>query len=300
MVSTLTAGPPRRLLLATDLSARSDRALDRASLLASQWNAALTIVHALEDQPGDDADLSAYRRRDAGAEARARKEILEANPAARVIIEKGDPSEVILRVAAAEGCDLIVIGVARHELLGRVFLGRTVDSLVRRAQVPVLVVRQRARRPYESIVVASDLSELSGQALGTAQSYFATTPMTLFHAYRPPMSGLVSDPEAYRREFRDRVSQEAQAFLSSRDGLAPAVSRPKVVLELGDPAQALRDYVDNAAVDLVVAGTHGRNLLVEALIGSVAKDLMTTLPCDTLLVRSASASVTGNVPDTKP
>ena len=300
MVSTLTAGPPRRLLLATDLSARSDRALDRASLLASQWHAALTIVHALEDQPGDDADLSAYRRRDAGAEARARKEILEANPAARVIIEKGDPSEVILRVAAAEGCDLIVIGVARHELLGRVFLGRTVDSLVRRAQVPVLVVRQRARRPYESIVVASDLSELSGQALGTAQSYFSATPMTLFHAYRPPMSGLVSDPEAYRREFRDRVSQEAQAFLSSRDGLAPAVSRPKVVLELGDPAQALRDYVDRAAVDLVVAGTHGRNLLVEALIGSVAKDLMTTLPCDTLLVRSASASVTGNVPDTKP
>ena len=295
MVSKLTAGPPRKLLLATDLSARSDRALDRATLLADAWNAELIIVHALQEQPDDDPALSGYRNQHAGAETRARADIHETNPTATVVVEAGEPGEVILRTAAAHGCDLIVIGVARYELLGRVFLGSTVDYLLRRAEVPVLVVRQRPRRLYGTIVVASDFSEPSGRALETATSFFAPTPTTLFHAYRPPMSGLVSDPEAYRQQFRDSVSKEAQSFLTSRGIAETAEDRPKVALAYGDPAHTLRAYVDENAVDLVVAGTHGRSALVEVLIGSVAKDLVTTLPCDTLLVRSVSEAVSQSV-----
>jgi len=45
-----TFTPPKKVLLATDLSARSDRALDRATQLARQWDAGLVVVHALEDQ----------------------------------------------------------------------------------------------------------------------------------------------------------------------------------------------------------------------------------------------------------
>jgi len=45
-------GPPKAILLATDLSARCDRALDRAALLASEWQAQLIIVHALGDATG--------------------------------------------------------------------------------------------------------------------------------------------------------------------------------------------------------------------------------------------------------
>ncbi len=46
---------PHHLLLATDFSARCDRAQDRAVQLALQWNARLTAVHALgaTDVPND-------------------------------------------------------------------------------------------------------------------------------------------------------------------------------------------------------------------------------------------------------
>src|SRR5690606_5948022 len=40
---------PSTILLATDLSARCDRALDRAAMLASQWHAELVVLHAIED-----------------------------------------------------------------------------------------------------------------------------------------------------------------------------------------------------------------------------------------------------------
>lgn len=295
MAGRLTAERPRRLLLATDLSARSDRALDRATQLANQWNAELIVVHALEEPPVSDAVPSWHRRADgrATAEARARQEIHATNPAARVVVEAGQPGEVILRTAEAQGCDLIVVGIARDELLGRVFLGSTVDCLLQRAHAPVLVVRRRARQPYSSIVVATDFSEPSGQALETAASLFAPAAIKLFHAYRPPMSGLVSDPAAYRQQFKESVAKEAQEFLAMRNVSGVTGVSREIMLEYGDPDRVLRDYVEEKSIDLVVAGIHGRSALMDVLIGSVAKNLVTTLPCDTLLVRSVVGSASG-------
>src|SRR5699024_10481074 len=45
------ATPPRRLLLATDLSSDCDRALDRSAQLAIQWDVPLHVVHALAPEP---------------------------------------------------------------------------------------------------------------------------------------------------------------------------------------------------------------------------------------------------------
>ena len=56
-----TAAKPANLLVATDLSARSDRAVERTLLLARQMRAGLTILHVVEaDRPGGISD----RRRD--------------------------------------------------------------------------------------------------------------------------------------------------------------------------------------------------------------------------------------------
>ena len=42
-----------RILLATDLSARSDRAMDRAMMLAKREGAELVVLHVLEPVPGN-------------------------------------------------------------------------------------------------------------------------------------------------------------------------------------------------------------------------------------------------------
>ena len=71
----------------------------------------------------------------------------------------------IVRTAETRGCDLIVTGMARNETLGRFWLGRTVDRLLTTSPVPLLVVRQRVRRPYAHIVVATEMSDSSLHAL---------------------------------------------------------------------------------------------------------------------------------------
>ena len=48
MATTWTAGKPRNIMLATDLTPASDRAFDRAVQLATEWDAALTVCHVVE------------------------------------------------------------------------------------------------------------------------------------------------------------------------------------------------------------------------------------------------------------
>ena len=59
------SGRPKKILLATDLSSRSDRALDRAAALAAHWQSALVVLHVLENFERDTLDagqLPSWRR----------------------------------------------------------------------------------------------------------------------------------------------------------------------------------------------------------------------------------------------
>jgi nucleotide-binding universal stress UspA family protein len=58
-----------------------------------------------------------------------------------VIIKQGEPVELILSQAKEIGCDLVVMGTHGHGLLADAMMGSTATRVVRRSQVPVLIVR---------------------------------------------------------------------------------------------------------------------------------------------------------------
>ena len=289
-------GPPKKILLATDLSSRCDRALDRAAALAAQWQSALVVLHVLEKF--DPSTLEARQpptwRRPPDPVSVAWKQLLADVSAvagkATVLIGEGDPVGMIMHTAETEQCDLIVVGIARDELLGRFRLGRTVDRLLRRARVPLLVVKDRPRRAYRHIVVATDFSDLSRHAVEAAARFFPEQRLTVFHAYNAPMHGLMTNPVSYRREYRKVAAREFEAFLAKVD--RPVTwHTPHVLIEDGLPTFLLRDYVREKDVDLVVLGTHGRSAILELFIGSVAKAIMDEAPCDALVIREPHAAV---------
>jgi len=288
-------GPPKKILLATDLSARCDRALDRALALASEWQAGLVVVHVLENASPvpDESDAQPSWRRPpnarSAAEMRARADLSAVAADATVVIESGDAAEAILRTARTHDCGLIVTGVARNELLGRLVLGGTTTRLARRSERPVLVVRKRARRPYARIAVATDFSESSRHALEATRCFFPRQGLTLFHAYDAPLSLMASDATSHRAQFHDAALRDAEAFLEASAPAGRSGARPELVLEYGDPDRLLAEYVDTTGIDLVALGTHGRSAMFHILIGSVAQSLVETLPCDVLVVRAPEA-----------
>jgi nucleotide-binding universal stress UspA family protein len=68
----------------------------------------------------------------------------------------------------------------------------------------------------------------------------------------------------------------------------PEEARRQLVtlVEPGQPAQLVREYVRDRGADLVVLGTRGRGVMLEAFIGSTAKSVLASLPCDALIVRA--------------
>lgn len=280
---------PQTILLATDLSPRCDRALDRAVFLAGQWQAKLVILHILEDVRYGDSDalVPSWRRPPDPFAIAQRRLIEDVGPVAQtatLVIEEGDPAESIQRTVEAHDCDLVITGIARDEPFGRFVLGTTVDRLLRIATVPVLVVKNRARQAYRDIVVATDFSAASRHALEMAVRCFPGQKLTIFHAYDPPMSGLVSDPASYRGQLRATLERDYQAFVDESPSAETIRKLARPVIEFGRPDTLLRDYSAERRIDLVVLGTEGRSALFEIFVGSVAKEIMAELPCDALIV----------------
>ena len=292
-------GAPRTILLATDLSARADRALERAVAIAQRHDARLVIVHAFEeiDEAGVSyvargfpswrrpPDVLATMKRKIGEGLRA--DLGDAIERATIHIEEGDPAEVIERTAAAEQADLVITGIARESPFASrpVVLGKTVEQLLRRLPVPVLIVRNRARSAYQRIVVATDFSESSAHALQMALRFFPNQSLDLLHASEAPYSTLVDDAGLHADRYRAARADEMREFLASTFMSDDDRQRLVKLIEPGSPRQLVRDYVQVHHADLVVLGTHGRGAIQEALLGSTAKSILATLPCDALVVR---------------
>lgn len=268
------------ILVATDLSARSDRAVDRATYLAEKWGVRLIVLHALE--PGSRLEAKPEL---AGQAIRA----VLLNPEAQVdvIPAIGPAPAMIVEAAKSADCGLIVTGVARFNHVGDYFIGTAVDHVVRHATAPVLVVKQRPHGPYTSILVATDYSSCSRQALLTAAALFPDAMLHLVHAYHVPYEGWLRSEEV-----KQEVTREAQAELDAfvADPAIPDTVRARTTARLGygESHTVVWEAADDIGANLVVFGTHGRSGFIPEVIGSMAESLLRCVPQDTLMVRELS------------
>jgi nucleotide-binding universal stress UspA family protein len=292
---------PRKILLATDLGARSDRAMDRATILMNEFGAELLVLHVMEaaDDVGPSPRASIWRPFEPTGpnprlmEIAARQlhaDLRDAGERVTICIEHGDPGDVIPQAAREHGSDLIVTGVARSESLGRFTLGKTVDRVLRDVGISVLVVTDRARSPYRNIVVAVDLSVASREALETAVALFPEQRITVFHAYDVPFLSFMSDSTAIQGTSREAALVDVEAFVQVADVSDDSRKRLEVVVGHGEPEPLLRQLAHDRAIELVVLGVHGRGRVLNAIMGSVARRIVAGLPCDALLVRGGAGT----------
>jgi universal stress protein E len=210
----------------------------------------------------------------------------------RLRVEAGDPFDAIIHVANEEEADLVVMGEHRKRLLRDVFIGTTIERVMRLGHRPVLMASGPAERPYRRVLAAVDPSEPAAHALRTAQrlGFLNQADLTVFHAFEQPGRGtlvLADVPdEAIRQELeaaRAERRAELSRFLRAVD-LGMGSRLPALLLEEGPPAPALRSAVARLSPDLVVVGTRGRGALGRFMLGSVAEEALRTLDRDVLAV----------------
>jgi len=145
----------KRILCAVDFSDCSMRALDYAMSLAQESNSALTVLHVIEPLPATAIDrhevaVADYTMKDyvAAATEQSRAKLATAIPdhvrefcQVDTVQSLGTPYREILRVAADEASDVIVIGVHGRGVVDLFFFGSTAQHVVRQAACPVLTMR---------------------------------------------------------------------------------------------------------------------------------------------------------------
>lgn len=280
---------PKTILLATDLSCRCDRALDRAAMLAAAWKGKLVVAHVLAEPP-DASRLPSWRRpldpRRAALQRIGLDLLGKRGFELEVIVERGDPASAILKSAESSGCGLIITGVARDETLGRSLLGTTVEKLARLAEVPVLVVKSRPRGPYGNVVVGTDFSKSSRRAFETALAWMPEAHFSLFHAYDVPFEGIVDNQREAREAAESRAFAESREFLAATPAAAASGKSIRVFCEYGPPEELLPEMAQAKGFDLAALGSKGRSQVANVLLGSVAHRLLQRLETDVLLALS--------------
>jgi nucleotide-binding universal stress UspA family protein len=301
----------KTILVPLDFSRASMEALDYAVAFATQFQAAIHLVHV---HPADEL-LSApgaghLLLQSAEAIERLNEELVGIHRKHASFcpenchVRGGRPYQEIVELAREIDADLIVLSTRGHTGLKRVLLGSTAERVVRFASRPVLVVRRRGRNGraaartaaelhIRKILAPVDFSECSmagamyaaflGKAFGAK--------LCLLHVVQPPAPILV-----------DRVSVD----LSSIDSLNLKNARLdmeafgkldflrdiKCAMEVrtGYPVDQICSETKQNDVDLVVISTHGRTGFNRMLLGSVAEHVVRYAECPVMVVPSPPSS----------
>jgi len=146
--------PPRevalkRILVPTDFSERSRKALHYALAFARPFGAEVLLLHVLEPvtpppsavmllPPAWDTEL-----RDSATRELAKWRRESGSDAVQTTLRSGAPHHEIVRAADETNADLIILGTHGRGGLAHLLIGSTAERVVRHAPCPVMVVRTK-------------------------------------------------------------------------------------------------------------------------------------------------------------
>jgi nucleotide-binding universal stress UspA family protein len=265
-----------RILAPTDFSPSAESAMRSAEYLCRQERARLDLLHVLQlpapsylGRLGLDRDFR--QTWIAGAReqlAELARELVGSELEVETILREGKPWSEILDVARERGADLICLGNSGHSALERMLLGSTAENVVRRSDVPVLIVRDRPLTGVRRILVPVDFDPGTKVAIRFALAKFPAAEISALHvvAPLPPANPVVGPLVPNLAAIREKIRR-----LLDNSGAREVTESVRL---MADPAEAVLEAARETEVDLLVLTTHGRRGVKRAMLGSVAEKVV--------------------------
>lgn len=287
----------KRILVATDFSTRSDRALRRAIYLAKSLPAALSLVHVVdEDQPKRLVDTQVETTGHLLQEQADGIREMDGIECDWQVI-RGGPG-VALGIAAKEaGADLLVLGPHRQQTLRDVFFGTTAERTMRTSPSPILTAKGVPNGSYRHVLLAVDMSDCSSDAIGvfTSLGLGRNAAVSLVHVFDAAAATMMTRTAVAREEISDYMEDEKRkasvALLKFLETQPIDPGNIHVVPEHGSVAATIATLAAQISADLIVVGTRGLNGAKKLFLGSVAEKIIGESECDTLAVPPSDRSV---------
>lgn len=309
---------PTRILAPVDFSGASDAALRRATDLAARTGAELHVLHVVPgispDVAFDDLakdDRAFYRRLfdEADAALTARFERVDRDGIrAKRVISKGAPAHIVLDYAQREGVDLLVMGTHGRRGLRRFFLGSVAGEVLRRTEIPVMIVPEAvtSRASLRLVVAPTDFSDASRWALAVAADLAAlySAGLDLLHVIEPAhfveaitgaeVGGDLFPEIRVQAEQRLRaLAEESMLIESITDGVGAdepvegggrMLSRVGYHIAEGRAAEAIVEAARARNADAIVMAKRGLHGVERLLLGSVTERVCRLAPCAILVL----------------
>lgn len=285
----------QRIMLATDFSERSDRALRRAVILARQHGAALKIVHVVDDdRPRRIVDHEVGDTRQLLAEqARTLKDMDRVVCTTEVLLD--DPFAGIVKAAEKTSPDLLVIGPHRRQILRDAFVGTTAERTISAVHCPVLMANGPPVGPWRHVLMTTDLSEQAGNALTRflAAGIAGDGMRSILYVFDAPALRLVmsdSTGKEGQRDYLEDLSRDARQELAQFIRRAGIGQAERIVrhAEATVAGEILRTAGEENA-DLIVVSTQGKGAIPRMVLGSVALQVLKDAQCDVIVMPAVLA-----------
>jgi len=273
---------PTRVLVAAGRSSHGVRALRRGIALAIAMDRPLVVWSVI---PEREARSIQFLSRDAAAtetvcaqfaeRLRAEAEGLGARGVSLSIeVRVGDPEEV-LRAAASDPSDLLVLGRGSETRTALAPLGNTTYHLVRNVACSVWVEPSTWEVSEGPVLVAMDGSRHGQRALQRA------------HALAGSLGSELRVVHVHRREEAASAGERCAEWVS--EALGPSGARVSVETHEGDPTQGIERACATDPPALLVLSSLGEgSLLTRWMLGGTVYQVLRQMGCPVLVDRETS------------
>jgi nucleotide-binding universal stress UspA family protein len=282
------------ILIATDLSAASDRVIGCLSGLKPLGAKCAHLVHALGLRHLETMKYELARfvePRLLAQEATLRAEGFETS----VEIAAGIPEFEVNRIALERHASLIVVGSHGATLAREVLIGGVALAILHRAALPVLVMRLQITEKdnltqceavcgdfNKHILYPTDFSDTAEQAFRYLEKIVESGAkrVTLLHVQDKARLGkhLEHKLEEFNRIDRERLDRQRDALMKC------GATEVNVELPYGSPLQEILRVARERGVSEIVMGSQGRGFIAEVFLGSVSHQVARHAPVPVLFV----------------
>jgi nucleotide-binding universal stress UspA family protein len=292
--------PIKQIMVATDMSPFASHAEARAAVLAHELGSeSLHVLHVI-----DNLALEALRHLDP-TPLETEQRLMESSHIQLAEIEHklsekygiqvitttlnvGRAYSEIVRYAELLEVDLVVLGAHGGGFVQDLFIGSTVDKVLRKLTRPLLIVKREPEVPYQNILIPADFSDSSVRAMKFAMRVAPHAYITALHAFEVPLHAKLHSAgidyklmQFYEAEVHAQKKMEMRRFVSELE--TPGISLTGII-EQGAAFDVIRKKMEALEADLIVIGKHGQSERDEMLPGGVTMRVIQDTDCDVLVV----------------
>ncbi len=277
----------KKLLVLTDGSEDSEAAVREAIKMAKSYRSQLYAMSVIEINPQfiKSAPILLQKiERDTreileGIKDRTSKENVECET---IIREGEEPYKLIIEEANNKQVGLIIMGRHGKTRLKRALMGRVTARVIGRSNINVLVIPINTKIGWKNILVATDGSKYSNNAIEESIKY-AKSYKSLLKALS--VVNVTDEFQALAPDTAEKLINKAKKIL---DGVKNKALQKGITIETfvreGEPYTEILNIAKQQNIDTIIMGSYGRTGLKRLLMGSVTERVIGYSHCPVLVV----------------